>query len=198
MSKGNVKSQILAKVAGLLDKFSDRLVATARETRQNTDAIAALRDELRLKFGKLEGELANTDGRIDASLEKADEREGRQTLRDQNNVQSLTALRDSTAKAFTQVRADVEELLKRIQRLNERAGQVESQNAILVSGQKLIPNQIDQKIVNAKLEGIYDVTGDLEVRIQYLESLLALYEGLRKAQNDLAVANGAFLAGPKS
>lgn len=222
MSNPKLKSQILTKVAGLLDRFSDRLVATARETRQNTDAIAVLRDELRLKIGKLEGELANTDERIDNSLNKADEREGHQALRDQNNVQALVNLRDSTSKAFTQVKADIEELMKRIQRLNERAGQVESQNLSLSSSVSLISNRtanaVTEKVVSNQLEGILDVTGDLEgrvakieegpcaafhhmvgieKRVTELEHLLELYEGLRKAQNALAIANGAFLAGPK-
>lgn len=216
MSNPKLKSQILAKVAGLLDKFSDRLVATARETRQNSDAIAALRDELRLKTGKVEGQIIDlthavvkrnvdlTDAvskavesqvRIQQDSEKYD---GQQALRDQNNVQALTNLRDSTAKAFTQVRADVEELMKRIQRLNERAGQVESQNAILATTRTKGANEIDQKTVNLKLEGFYDVTEDLDERIAKVERLLELYENLRKAQNELAIANGAFLAGPQS
>lgn len=224
MSK--LRTGTLAQVAGLLNKFAERLAGVSRETRQNTDAIAVLRDELRLKIGKsqiteeiLAAHIEDAKGEL---KREADSREGRQALRDQNNVQALVNLRDSTSKAFTQVKADIEELMKRIQRLNERAGQVESQNLSLSSSVSLISNRtsnaVNEKVVNAKLEGILDVTGDLEgrvakieegpcaafhhmvgieKRVTELEHLLELYEGLRKAQNALAVANGAFLAGPK-
>ncbi|SRR6266403_5073469 len=186
----NTKSQILSKVATLLDKFSDRLVNVARQTRQNTDAVAALRDEVRLKAERAVGIAVEAKEKaerahlaliyqgesIDKLKKEAEDREGRQTLRDQNNVQSLTNLRDSTQKGFDQVRQDVESLLKTIQRLNERVGQVESQVALAKVG----PSAIDQQTVNSKLAGVYDVTADLDRRVQELEKANARAE-LKKA-----------------
>jgi len=230
MSK--VKLQILSKVTDILDKFSDRLTSIARQTRQNTDEIAALQDRVRLNVGTLSTSVVDLledrrkvsqtfievqkDFSEKLSVVKAenDKRENAQALRDQNNVQSLVNLRDSTAKAFTQVRQDVESLLKTIQRLNERVGQVESQNVSLASSVSLISNRtedIKQKLsasapvaptlshvwVNKKLTGVYEQVDEQEVRIQKLENLLSLYENLRKAQNASVVANGEFLAGPK-
>jgi hypothetical protein len=163
------KERILAKVATLLEKFSERLVRVSRETRQNTDAVAALTDKVRLEVGAQQERLA-------ALADEAAQREHRQTLRDQNNVQALVNLRDSTQKAFSQVRDDVEGLLKQIQRLNERLGQAESK--IAFTG----PSAIDQSIVDSKLagarsfvdmklKGVYDVTADLERRLREVEDI---------------------------
>lgn len=197
------KEKVLAKVATLLEKFSERLVRVARETRQNTDSIAALYDNVRLKTGKLEGAVEDLklqsndrDHQLRVKLNalgqevnkitaSAEDRETKQTARDQNNVQALVNLRDSTAKAFNQVRDDVAGLLKQIQRLNERVGQVESGVNQKLSGVSII----DQSIVNSKLSGVYSVTEDLEARIKELESEIELITAFRKAQ-------AAFILGP--
>lgn len=141
----NVKSQILGKVATLLDKFSNRLVRIANQTQQNTNIIVSLQydhnqevTERKAAIQEIATRLQQDFSRQQTLLDRIKEvefennkREEAQTLRDQSNVQSLVSLRESTQKSFTQVRIDVEELMKRIQRLNERAGQVESRtNAI--------------------------------------------------------------------
>lgn len=227
-----VKSQILSKVVTLLVKFSNRLVRISAQTRENTDNITALQDLVRLKVGKLEGILVDVSGKADRAhaalihhgelfdkLEaKVDDREKRQVMRDQSNVQSLVNLRDSTATAFNQVKADVESLLRTIQRLNERVGQAESQSALgsaawhqtvgienrvgkiegALSNPAPAPSMPSDHVwLNKKLTGVYDTTADLEVRMRKLETRLVLYENLRKAQNAFAETSGAFLAGPK-
>jgi hypothetical protein len=233
-----VKSQILSKVATLLDKFSDRLVKVTRETRQNTDAVAGLlkertgtantiqeitiriqrdferwsvllkrhaaltlsvnglRDEvvalqvLNGRVRELELKLADGESQLDLesriesnkvfmlrTAEENDKREAAQTLRDQNNVQSLVNLRDSTTQAFSQVQKDVEELLKSIGKLSNRVYRVEKQYDDLLERAKSVvvsnfnkPSAIDQQLVNSKLSGVYDVTANLEERLQKLET----------------------------
>src|SRR6266481_1021433 len=156
-------------VASLLEKFSNRLTRVASETRQNTDDI-----------NKIGNALVTTDTVLHKAVKEVkdenDARETRQTLRDQNNVQALHSLRDSTQKGFDQVKGDVESLLRAIQRLNERVGQVESQYADLLERAKKVvvanfnqPSAIDQQLVNSKLEGVYNVTEELEARLQKLE-----------------------------
>ncbi len=207
MSKknGKVKETILARVAVLLEKFSERLVRVARETRQNTDTIAALQDNVRLKVGGLaqaietgiekvaERQRAQSDYAIKGVIERVSrvekesaDRENKQITRDQNNVQALVNLRDSTAKAFNQVKDDVSALLVQIQRLNERTGQVESKHDIIL--ERAI-TAVDQSIVNSKLSGVYDVTADLDRRLQELEAEIALVTEFRRAQ-------AAFILGP--
>src|SRR5216684_1156889 len=155
----NTKSHILSKVATLLDKFSDRLVRIANQTRQNTDAVASLTDKVRLEVGAQQERLAALADDIDKKVGKSDVRfladvvegikkendvrENNQTARDQNNVQSIVNLRDSTQKGFDQVRSDVDQLLKLNQRLNERVGQVESQNLSLASTVSLLQNRLN-------------------------------------------------------
>lgn len=222
MAKSTVKSQILSQVASLLDKFSDRLTDISRETRQNTDSIASLYDQVRIKVGGLEGkvidqtakngQLVFRDEQLRGKLnelgqefnkfkKEVEDREARQTLRDQNNVQALYNFRDSTSKAFAQVKTDVDSLLKITQKLNERVGQADSKAEIAMAGavrkaQDGLPS--DHVWLNKKLTGVYDSLEEQEARIQILEKVQSLYEALRKAQNDFAVANGAFLAGPRS
>lgn len=140
----NKKSQVLSKVATLLEKFSDRLVRVSTKADQNAEQIS-------LVIGSL------------------DKRDAHQAARDQNNVQSLVNLKDSTQKGFDQVRQDVESLLKTIQRLNERLGQVETHDVILTSLVNQPQEKIDQSIVNSKLSGVYNVTEDLDRRIRSLE-----------------------------
>jgi chromosome segregation ATPase len=204
-------------LAALLDKIQSRLIHTADKTRQNSDEIAALRDETRLKVGTLQRQVGEKTGSIETSIETLEhqavtadkkltervdainelridiqsrldqhiresvDKEAKQTLRDQSNVQSLTNLRDSVQKAFNQVKDDVASLLKTIQRLNERVGQVESQNLSLASAVSLLQNRMDSPApapqmpsdhvwINRKLSGVYDTTTDLEARLQKLEA----------------------------
>jgi hypothetical protein len=223
----NVKSQILSKVATPLDKFSDRLVKIAAETKQNTEAIAVLRADAfnnSLNFNGLVERVNKTIDHRDAKhstreqinstaveqLKSAQQtlvdqikevefennkREEAQTLRDQNNVQSLVNLRESTQKAFSQVRDDVAQLMRQIQLLNERVGKAESANKILVD---LVAHQGRQQqaashhtnpTINFKLAGVYDVTAELDKRLQVLEAEQKLVEAWRAAQ-------AAYIAGP--
>lgn len=191
------KEKILAQVATLLDKFSERLVRVARETRQNTDAVATLTDKVRLEVGAqqerlaaladdivkkvgksdvlfLAGVVEEMSKKLEAFKKESDVRETQQTARDQNNVQSLVNLRSSTQKAFDQVRDDVAGLLKQIQRLNERVGQVESRLGILELG----PAAWHQMV-------------GVEKRVTEIESEIALIVAVRQA-------NEAFMRGPAS
>jgi vacuolar-type H+-ATPase subunit I/STV1 len=202
-------------LVALLSKIQSRLTQVAGQTRLNTDAIATLQDDVRLKVGRLQEQVtpqkwtskttlirrhetltesvAEHIDRFNRFAEEVNKREAQQTLRDQNNVQSLTNLRDSTQKAFAQVRADVTSILNTLQRLNERVGQFESQVSVLKS-LKVAPSEIDQSIVNSKIMGVYNVTENLDARIAKLEDLLEKYEALRKAQAAFAEANGKFLS----
>jgi len=181
-------ANVNGKLATLLAKFQIRLNKVSALASQNTDTTAALVDHVRLKVGRAEGiaveandkaerahlSLIYLGEKIDKLTKETEDREVKQTLRDQNNVQALVNLRDSTAIAFDQVKADVESLLKAIQRLNERVGQTESSVNQVESNvnQKLSGvNTIDQSIVNSKLAGVYDVTADLESRLQVVEEL---------------------------
>lgn len=223
MSK-EVKSQILSKVATLLDKFSDRLVRIANQTRQNTDAVAVLRDDIRLKAGRAEGIAIEANGKaerahlalihhgelIDSVKKENDVREDKQTLRDQNNVQSLVNLRESVQKGFDLVRNDVDTLMKQVQKLNERVGQAESKVSQFVVG-SIVPSaqildtvrrvgEIEKKLapgmpsdhvwLNKKLTGVYDTTDELEKRLQEIEAEIELITALR-------VAQAAFVLGPR-
>jgi hypothetical protein len=107
----------------------------------------------------------------------------------------IVNLRDSTQKGFDYVKGDVETLLHTSQRLNERVGQVESQNQTLVSRTNQIQmahvgiSAVDQEIVNSKLSGVYGVTADLDRRLQEVEAEVALIVEFRRAQ-------AAFILGP--
>jgi DNA repair exonuclease SbcCD ATPase subunit len=214
IAKNGVGRAVLVE---LLNKIQDRLNRVARETRQNTEAIATLRDgriaefwkSVNVRIGKLEELIQRHDTlttfvgglRDDVVRDREinNKREAEQTLRDQNNVQSLINLRVSTQKGFDDVRKDVESLMKTIQRLNERVGQVESQGVVDMA---LFRQQLrdfesrlnskepatitllpaDHVWVNKKLSGVYDTTNDLEKRIQQLELLAKspmFYMGLR-------------------
>jgi len=220
MSKTNkVKQQINEAIVRILDKMSDRLTGVARQTRQNTDAIAALTDRQRVDTAGTLTRLNTLNEDIEAVKDYAahvdqtnNDREARQTVRDQSNVQSLYNLRDSVQKSFDVVRKDVESLVVRAQRFNERLGQIESQNLILTSRMDALASsalsahlqRFDETLpqghawVNKKLTGVYDSITELEERTKQVERLLALYEDLRKAQAAFAEANGAFLSGPKA
>src|SRR5690349_20862944 len=105
-----MSQQLDAKFAKLLVKLSERITEVARNNRINTDAIDVLRDQHRLRMEGQDRTIQEIMNHIqhDYSITKAvreenDQREAQQTLRDQNNVQSLVNLRDSTAKGFDQV-----------------------------------------------------------------------------------------------
>lgn len=194
MSNSNVKSQILSKVATLLDKFSDRLVKIAAETKQNTEAIAELKDralDAHARVDAINSLRKGTDAKVQEIATRIQQdfsrvttladrikevefennkREESQTLRDQNNVQSLVNLRESTQKAFSQVRDDVAQLMRQIQVLNERVGKVESQNLILAESQRVNLLSTTQSSINFKLSGVYDVTAELDKRLQVVEA----------------------------
>jgi hypothetical protein len=197
----NVQSQILSKVTDLFNNFAGRLARLGVQTGKNTAAIEALQDKQRVNVGTLSESIKDAQAETARVKQENDDRETRQTLRDQNNVQSLVNLRDSVQKAFIAVEGDIESLVKSSQRLNERIGQAESQNLILASRVNAIAQETlsagalpqGHIWVNKKLSGVYDTTDDLEKRVKELEAILALYENLRKAQAALAQANGQFV-----
>lgn len=248
-----VKETVNGKLAALLARLQNRLTRVSSETHQNTDAIAAIQDQVRVKVGGLEGHVVDVNNKVerahraliyngertdkliaDLGLEHGrldsqnliiqgvkkenDEREARQVIRDQSNVQSLTNLRDSVQKGFDQVRNDVESLLRTVQRLNERIGQVESQNGILLSRVNAIAQETlsaaksaalptDHIWVNKKLTGVYDSLTDLENRIHGPCAAFHHMVGIEKRVTELEseielitavrVANAAFVLGPR-
>jgi len=223
----NIKSKVYEKIVTILDKFSDRLKKNADaivELREYTDKsfdgyvadLAALRQEYNNAFMRFESTIQEmfetgvshngpTINGIKQSVEQVkienDKREAAQTLRDQNNVQSLVNLRESTQKGFDQVRKDVEQLLKLNQRLNERVGQVEWPHMVGIEkrvgelegqskGHGYRLNQIetgkaelpsDHVWLNKKLTGVYDTTADLEARVREMEQFLKAFREYQKA-----------------
>jgi hypothetical protein len=200
-----------ADIASLLGKLQDRITRTASETRQNTDAVATLRDENRLRTGTLAEETMDlrTDVRqvndqIDKMNDKIttvagahndvkhenDIREQQQTLRDQSNVQSLVNLRDSTQKAFKQVGDDVAKLDTADRKLSDRVTEVEKFTSDLVERAKNLVRMpapapslpSDHVWVNKKLTGVYDTTTDLEVRMRQMEERFARFFAPAPAQ----------------
>lgn len=175
-------ANVNSKLASLLTKLQDRLNRVSSAMRQNVDAIATkiggLETQTFQRDEQLREKLNELGQEVNATKKENDDREARQTLRDQNNVQSIMKLRDSTQKGFDQVRQDVESLLKAVQRLNERVGQAESQgnanvlnvNRLLGSVAKMEVTQAPNTVwVNKKLTGVYDTTDELDKRIQELE-----------------------------
>lgn len=202
--KNETKSGVAGAVAALLSRIQSRLDKVGRETRQNTDAIVQLQVS-----AVSPSQVLSVAEKVSSIERVAEKREAQQTLRDQNNVQSLVNLRDSTSKAFSGVQADMQSVAQQLQRFNERIGRAESrldifaQQAISAAAFKQAQSQAtgmpsDHVWVNKKLTGVYDTTDDLETRVKKLENLLRLYETLRLAQVALAEANGIFLAGPKA
>jgi hypothetical protein len=215
----NIKSKVYEKIVTIIDKFSDRLTKNAIETRQNTEDLAVLRQEYNNSFVRFESTIQEmfetgvshngpTINGIKQNIEKVKEennkREESQTLRDQNNVQSLVNLRELTQKGFDQVRKDVEQLLNLNQRLNERMGKAESlANAAwhqMVGVEQRVA-KIEEKMsnpapapqmpsdhvwVNKKLSGVYDTTDDLESRVREMEQFLNAFREFQKAASLLS------------
>lgn len=100
-----------ALLGQLLVKLQDRLTRVGQESSQNALEILALQD-LDRTTRQVVGDL-----RVNANRQTA----------------ALIALRDSTLKAFGDVRKDVQDLLKLNQKLNERLGIAESQIATLTA-----------------------------------------------------------------
>lgn len=124
----------IEKIVRLLGKLQERLSRVGNESAQTRDTLAAFQDEVRVSdvafktaIIQLKSGQETLLNRIQEVEFKNNKREEAQTLRDQNNVQALVNLRESTKKAFDQVAGDVKSLLTAVQRLNERVGQVESQ-----------------------------------------------------------------------
>jgi hypothetical protein len=158
-------SRMMIKVAALLDKLPERLDSVVREASE-------LRDKTNFSVARLDSYIAGVK-------KENDDREMRQTLRDQNNVRELTNLHKVTQASFDVVSKDVQQLLTLNQKLNERISQLESrlnQPAFL----------IDQKLVNEKLKSVYDVTGDLEKRVSEVEAFRQAYIDYAKAASVLS------------
>jgi hypothetical protein len=138
-------------------QLSDKIEANRVQAFQRTEALA-------LQIAKVK--------------EENDQREERQTLRDQNNVQSLVNLRDSTHTAFQQVKTDVQNLIKTDQGLSRRLYEVESR----LSNPAPAPQMPSDHVwVNKKLSGVYDSVADLEGRLQALEMESETARELRKS-----------------
>lgn len=130
----DVKSQILNKVATLLDKFSDRLVRVARETRQNTDAVAALQDKVRLDVGALQEQLSVL-GEV-AAISRA-------------RTDALAALQDQTrlktGQTAEQVSLLISSLDKREARFQDEVVRLKTQNLTLLDRIKEVAFENDKR-----------------------------------------------------
>jgi hypothetical protein len=167
---------------------------------QNNDAISVLRasaESNRVQAFQRSEQIAASLAQV---KKENDDREYRQTMRDQSNVVSLQKLAASTDRGFNAVRTDVESLMDADLRLR---GQITSLTNVLAqiqvrlnapapaSAPTALP--VGHEWVNKKLTGVYDSVDELDARLEKMEKLVALYEKLRKAQLELAKANGEFL-----
>lgn len=126
---------------------------------------------------QIQTRLDDVSAKVTANKKEADDREFRQGLRDQNNVQSLVNLRESAQKAFNQVKDDIKELVNRDSKMNTRILTLETNyNDLLERAKRLIMTPApepqmpsDHVWVNKKLSGVYDVLTDLQKRLEKLE-----------------------------
>lgn len=196
-----------ARLASLIGKLVERLSKNTEDISDAKTAVGILQDRIThtdslVQQTKNDLATANVQNvsarntlveRIEAVDFKNNKREEAQTLRDQSNVQSLVNLRDSVAKAFDKVAADVKQILNQITYVKDRVAKLEVQNEMLAKAPgSSMPS--DHVWVNRKLTGVYDSLTEQEQRIEKLEALIEKYETLRKAQADLARENGNFLS----
>jgi 4-diphosphocytidyl-2C-methyl-D-erythritol kinase len=133
-----VRTRSLASQAATHAKLIDNLQAASY--------VVYIEDVIKQKVAGLTKEIYMQVERVETESEA---RETRQALRDQNNVKSMQDLRNSTQKAFDQVRNDVEQLLKLSQKLNERIGMLESGTAAALKAAQapaVAPTSIDQMV----------------------------------------------------
>lgn len=190
-----------ARLASLIGQLQDRITKLAEQTTLSLGYQSERTTEIGRQVGDLQTlNVQNVSARntlverIEAVDFKNDKREEAQSLRDQSNVQSLVNLRDSVAKAFTQVAGDVKQVLNQITYVKDRVTKLENQTLVLAANKNAAGLPTDHIWVNKKLTGVYDSLTDQEQRIQKMEALIEKYETLRKAQADLARVNGNFLS----
>jgi chromosome segregation ATPase len=182
-----------------LANLQRRITKVVAKTESNTediellgDSVAELNDDQTALLKRIEEQRVQAFQRSEALglqiakvKEENDDREVKQTLRDQNNVQSLVNLRDSTHTAFQQVKTDVLNLIKNDQGLSRRLSEVESR----LSNPAPAPMPSDHVWVNKKLTGVYDSLEEVENRLSNLESGSsnhALDNKILKAYNELS------------
>lgn len=215
-----MKNETAQKISSVLVSITKRLSRVAKQTFENTEELSILRGTTANAYNELKA--STEDFRVQAFQrtevlatanaialkqiadvkKENDDREARQALRDQNNVQSIINLRDSMSRAFNEVKKDIQELITRIDATNSRIKNVEVFQADLLERAKRIvltptpalsmPN--NHVWVNKKLSGVYSQVNEQEDRIQKLEALIEKYENLRKAQAELAKAQGEFVS----
>lgn len=102
-----------------------------------------------------------------------DDREMRQTVRDQNNIQALHNLKDSVQKAFDQVKTDVQSLMSADIRLRGEVVSLTNVAALLQNRVNAAPAQTlpaGHEWVNKKLSGVYSQLDEVEARLTAIET----------------------------
>jgi len=157
-------SDAAAKIASLLGKLQERLNRLTGTVYEITARIQQDYGRTETKFVQLHSRDESLLARIKEVAFDNDKREEAQVLRDQSNVQSIVDLRELTQKGFDLVGKDIASLVKSVQRLNERMGQLESKTGDICV--------VDQQEVNAKLLKLtkaYDGLDSLNERLRSLE-----------------------------
>jgi hypothetical protein len=202
-----MKPATLQKITQLLASLQKRVTETAEQGKKNKEdiqvifntgvahdgpTIVELKEQISVlnensiyRYNDMVVNVRDSSEQIAASLAKVkaenDDREMRQTARDQNNVQSIVNLKDSTQTAFDEVKKDVQKLLdidegakKRLNRLEyfmndlvDRAKNVVTLNFQPQGSDSTLP--VGHEWVNKKLAGVYDSLEDVETRIDNLE-----------------------------
>jgi hypothetical protein len=197
-----MSNQVLKALTRLVASLQKSLHKVRQKTNANTEELDTLRGSCSVAYLQHNREIAEAkkatedfrvqafqrSEQIAASLalvkKENDDREMRQIVRDQNNVQALHNLKESVQKAFDQVKTDVQSLTKVDLRLKELIKEAFVPTGGLPAGHEW---------VNKKLTGVYSQFDEVETRLAQAEKLLAVYEKLRKAQAEFAKANGEFV-----
>lgn len=171
------KPEVLKSIVGLVASLQKSLHKVRQKTSANTEELDTLRGSCSVAYLQHNREIAEAKKAIEdfrvqafqrseaiaALLAKVkaenDDRETRQTMRDQNNVAGIQMLERSMVKAFGNVKTDIQNLVDQNRTLRESISQV-------VNGQEL---PIGHEWVNKKLTGVYDTTTDLDNRLQKIE-----------------------------
>jgi len=166
---------VLKAITGLVASLQKSLHKVRQKVNANTETLEVLNTRIEEQAGiatandcqladKIESNRVQAFQRseqIAASLAQVkkenDDREMRQTVRDQNNVQATHMLAASMQKAFDTVKTDVQNLMKADLRLKES----------LVSEEGL---PVGHEWVNKKLSGVYSQLDEVEARLTAIET----------------------------
>lgn len=145
------KTKAYGKVAGLLNTIQGRLT-TVSDRLESLEKIAAT--------------VANVNRNVET-----------QSAVNKQVTDALYNLRESTQKSFNAVSSDVATLLKSIQKLNERLGEIES-NALLA-------RQEAQAATNTAHAAFQHMTG-IETRVKVLEDIVKFVKSLFSSMSKIS------------